>query len=256
MFKILRIILLLLVLASVLGTYLTHQAVAKDWTGEIIIKVIPVLADNNLNTRSFVTSLEPKDFEEVSQYLNQSAKRYGLDLSRVIRLELEAPISSVPPSLPEVSDGLLTQIIWALRLRWWSWNNQLNDHEDNHIRLFMLYQSPADGVQLGHSTGIRNGLIGLINARAFQASKRFHNVVLMHELLHIFGASDKYNLSTGEPFYPEGYVSPNANPRWPQTHAAIMGRAKAISQTEFQVAERLGHTRITELTAKEIGWPY
>ncbi len=231
-----------------------QQSIAEDWSGVVSIKVIPVIADNSLQTRAFVKSLKPKDFSEVDRYLTESAKQYGLDLSNVIDLELESPIESVPPSLPEAGAGRLAQALWSLRLRWWAWQNQLDDHEDYHIRLYMLYQSPAQGVRLAHSTGLRNGLIGLINARAIKLNKRFHNVVLTHELLHIFGASDKYNLTTGEPFYPEGYVLPNAQPRWPQQHAEIMGRAKALSQTRFEVAERLSHTRISELTASEIGW--
>jgi len=242
------------VLFSVWGTYRIQHNVTRDWGGAVIIKVIPVIADSSSSTRSFVDSLESKDFKEVGQYLNQSAKSYGLDLSNVIQIQLEDSIDSVPPSIPETGAGKLAQTLWALRLRWWAWKNQLSDHEDFHIRLFMLYQSPDKGVRLAHSTGLRNGLIGLINARAFTNHKRFHNVVLTHELLHIFGASDKYDIETGIPHYPEAYLSPNARPRWPQRYAEIMGRAKPISRDKFEVAERLNHTRIGDLTAKEIGW--
>lgn len=233
-----------------------QQTVAKDWSGVVSIKVIPVLADDHASTRTFVNSLKRKDFEEVTQYLRQSAEHYGRDLSHVIELELAEPIDSIPPNLPEMDAGKLAHIIWSLKLRWWAWNNQLNDHEDYHIRLFMLYQSPAEGVQLRHSTGLRNGLIGLINVRARAPNKRFHNVVLTHELLHIFGASDKYDTQTGEPHYPQGYVQPNAKPLWPQQHAEIMGRARAVSQDQHEVAERLSHTRLSELTASEIGWTH
>ena len=244
----------MIVLFSVWGTYRMQQSVASDWSGIVTIKVIPVIADNSLNTGRFVKSLRPNDFDEVSRYLIESAKNYGVDLTNVIQLQLEDPISSIPPIVPSAKEGYLSRIVWSLKLRWWAWNNQLSDHQDYHIRLFMLYQSPAAGVALPHSTGLRNGLIGLVNARAAKSNKRFHNVVLTHELLHIFGASDKYDLSSGAPLYPEGYVSPNATPRWPQRYAEIMGRARAINQQKFEVAERLGHTRVAELTAKEIGW--
>jgi len=254
MFKILRVVVLLIVLFSVWGTYRMQQTVTKGWSEPVTIKVIPVIADNSLNTSKFVQSLTPKDFSEVSRYLNESAKNYGLDLSNLIQVQLEEPINSVPPTIPSAKEGNFTRIVWSLRLRWWAWQNELNDHQNYHIRLFMLYQSPPKGVKLPHSTGLRNGLIGLINARASNASKRFHNVVLTHELLHIFGASDKYDLITGIPLFPEGYVSPNATSRWPQKYAEIMGRAKPINRQEYDVAERLSHTRIGELTAKEIGW--
>lgn len=254
MFKIIRILVLLVVLASVWGTYRMQQTVAKNWSGVITIKVIPVIADNSLNTRSFVKSLRLEDFQEVAYYLKQNAKKHKVDLSNVINLELEAPTGSTPPNLPSADAGRLALIAWSLRLRWWAWKNKPKGHRDYHVRLFMLYQSPAKGVKLAHSTGIRNGLIGLINARAYRPNKRFHNVVLTHELLHIFGASDKYDMSTGEPMYPHGYVSPNSKPRWPQKYAEIMGRARALSSDEYEVAERLSHTRIADLTAREIGW--
>jgi len=254
MFKILRIVVLLFILASVWGTYRMQLSIAEDWSGVVTIKVIPVIADDHLNTAKFVRSLRPKDFDEVSRYLVQSAKGYGLELSNVIQVDLEAPINSAPPSIPQAGNSRLDLIIWSLRLRWWAWNNQLSDHQDYHIRLFMLYQSPASGVSLSHSTGLRNGLIGLINARALRPNKRFHNVVLVHELLHIFGATDKYDIATGRPIYPQGYVLPNAKPYWPQPHAEIMGRARQISADSFEVAERLSQTRLSELTASEIGW--
>jgi hypothetical protein len=220
----------------------------------VTIKVIPVIVDDRLDTAKFANSLRPKDFQEVGLYLEQSGKRYGLDLSNVIEVDLEAPINSVPPGVPDASSSRLDRMLWSLRLRWWAWKNQLDDHQDYHIRLFMLYQSPARGVQLGHSTGLRNGLIGLINARALRSNKRFHNVVLVHELLHIFGATDKYDIASGEPIYPQGYVLQNTSPRWPQPYAEIMGRARQTSASDFEVAKRLAATRLSELTAKEIGW--
>lgn len=254
MFKILRILVLFLILASVWGTYRIQQTVTKDWSGVITIKIIPVVADNSSKTRMFVKSLGPKDFKEVTRYLAESGKVYDRNLNNVINIELAAATDSIPPSFPDADSGRLTDIVWSLRLRWWAWQNQLADHEENHVRLFVLYQSPASGVKLAHSTGVRNGLIGLINARALKSNKRFHNVVLTHELLHIFGATDKYNIATGEPLFPQGYVAPKSAPRWPQKYAEIMGRARALSQQEYEVAERLSHTRIGDVTAKEIGW--
>ncbi len=244
----------MLVLFSVWGTYLMQKSVAKDWSGLITIKVIPVFADRSLSTRRFVKSLKPDDFSEVSRYLTENAKAYGLDLSNVLDVRLEPPIESTPPLVPSQDASRLAKLVWSLQLRWWAWKNQTSEHQDYHVRLFMLYQSPQKGVRLAHSTGLRNGLIGLINARAFKENKRFHNVILVHELLHIFGATDKYDLTTGQPIFPQGYISPDARPRWPQRYAEIMGRARALSKEKFEVAVRLRQTRISELTAYEIGW--
>jgi len=252
MFKILRILVLLLILISVWGTYRIQQTVAEDWSGVVTIKVIPVIADDKPSTQRFVSKLKAKDFDEVSRYLISNAKPYKLDLTNVIELQLEPAIESIPPEVPESGSNFLSVALWSLRLRYWAWQNETPDHEAYFIRLYMLYQSPVGNAPLPHSTGLQNGLIGLVNARANSGSKKFHNVILTHELLHILGASDKYDLTTGEPLYPQGYL--NQQSRYPQRHAEIMARAKPFQDGSFEVAETLSRTRIGPITAQEISW--
>lgn len=254
MFKSLRVLALLLVLMSVFGTYLLQHNINKNWNGTRSIKIIPVYADDKPSTRRFVESIKADDFQEIISYLEQNARVYKLDLSHAFLIDLETPIDDLPPAVPGTSDGYLSQIWWSLKLRWWAWRHESSDHSDGQIRLFVMYQSPAENIRLPHSTGLRNGLLGLIHARAFPKDKRLHNVILTHELLHIYGASDKYNLATGEPLFPDGYFKPEQRPTLPQRYAELMGRSIPISQTEFKVAERLSQTRIGELTAREIGW--
>ena len=76
----------------------------------------------------------------------------------------------------------------------------------------------------------------------------------MHELLHIFGASDKYDIASGQPFFPQGYASVKDGNSYPQSHAEIMARAIPLSNGKFEVATRLGQTVIGSTTASEIGW--
>ena len=252
MFKILRILVLLFILMSVWGTYRIQQTVAKDWSGAVTIKVIPVIADNKPSTKRFVSKLQVKDFDEVSRYLISNAKPYNLDLTHIIDLQLEPAIESIPPTVPSSDSGFLSVALWSLKLRYWAWQNETPDHESYFIRIYMLYQSPVGNRALPHSTGLQNGLIGLVNARANTGSKRFHNVILTHELLHILGASDKYDLATGEPIYPQGFL--NQQPKYPQPYAEIMARAKPLSNGRSEIAETLSRTRIGPLTAQEIAW--
>ena len=74
MFKILRILILLFVLASVYSTYLIQQNVASDWNGFITIKIVPVNVDGSRATQRFIDTLKIKDFEEVERYLIKSAE--------------------------------------------------------------------------------------------------------------------------------------------------------------------------------------
>ena len=79
-------------------------------------------------------------------------------------------------------------------------------------------------------------------------------MIITHELLHIFGAHDKYNLDGGLPSYPFGYATPNKKPLFPQSKAEIMGRSIPIEENRAEVATRLRQIVIGEQTAKEIGW--
>lgn len=254
MFKVLRITLLLLVLGSVWTTYSLQKQVSQDWQGTLDIQIIPVLVDEQASTRQFVESLKVKDFAEVSKYLVAQAGRHNRDLEHALQIGLQPPIEKNPPPIPEAGAGRIEIMLWSLKLRWWAWVNQPPGYHDTQIRLYVLYQSPQTDYQLPHSTGLQNGLIGLINARVNDNNKRIHAVVITHELLHILGAADKYDLISGQPLFPAGYAQPFKQPAHPQRRAEIMARAIPLTETNHKVATRLSQTMIGDLTAREIGW--
>jgi len=78
-------------------------------------------------------------------------------------------------------------------------------------------------------------------------------VVLAHELLHTFGASDKYDRITLQPVYPHGYAEPERSPVWPQRFAEIMGGRTPIDEQHAEIPAGLADTVIGPETAKEIG---
>ena len=79
-------------------------------------------------------------------------------------------------------------------------------------------------------------------------------MVLVHELLHGFGATDKYNLNTGEPIFPIGYAQYDKQPLYPQTEAEIMGGRIPLSEHKSKMPNDLEQTVVSVLTAQEIGW--
>ncbi|HNZ57368.1 MAG TPA: hypothetical protein PKL58_08425, partial [Methylophilaceae bacterium] len=79
-------------------------------------------------------------------------------------------------------------------------------------------------------------------------------VILAHEMLHTLGATDKYNLATTLPIYPEGFAEPNKAPRYPQDFAELMGGRVPISESQAEIPKSLLQTLVGEVTAKEIGW--
>ena len=254
MFKILRIAVLLIILMSVWTTFLLQKNVSRHWQDSIDIKIIPVVADTAPQTKKFVAQLKEKHFANIERYLSSQARRYQQDLESSIRISIGELIDDTPPSTPNSNQSTLDIIWWSLKLRWWAWRNQPDDYHDTQIRMYVLYQSPENDKPLPHSTGLQNGLIGLIQARADSKYRNLHATTITHELLHIFGATDKYNIASGQPIYPQGYANSKNGYRYPQNRAEIMARAIPLKNGQFEVATRLGQTVIGAITASEIGW--
>jgi len=254
MFKFIRIIFLLIVLLSVWSTLQLQKNVTRDWQVSADVIIIPVIADDSANTLSYVEQLSLRDFKGIERYAAQQITRYRSDLNKPVQISLAPPIESHAPRIPELGASRLSIIIWSLRLRWWAWKNKPIGFRDSQIRLYVLYSSPNEHQRLPHSTGLQNGLIGLIHARAYSEQRRINNVILMHELMHVLGASDKYDLVSGSPDYPEGFANPDQQPVYPQELAELMARVIPLSENKFELARSLGRTRIGQRTAKEIGW--
>jgi hypothetical protein len=72
--------------------------------------------------------------------------------------------------------------------------------------------------------------------------------------LHTLNATDKYDLSTTLPIYPEGYAEPEKTPLHPQAFAELMGGRIPRSETSAEIPNSLKHTLIGDITAREIGW--
>ena len=93
-----------------------------------------------------------------------------------------------------------------------------------------------------------------MNVFASDAMAGTNNVVIAHEMLHTFGATDKYDLATNLPLFPDGYAEPERMPRVPQQFAEIMGGRIPISPLRADQPDGLHRVVIGPLTAREINW--
>ncbi|MEY8194537.1 MAG: hypothetical protein RPR28_06725, partial [Cycloclasticus sp.] len=149
------------------------------------------------------------------------------------------------------SDGLLQTVFWSLRLRYWAYqHSQAADKVT--VNIFIQYQQLDPDRRLAHSLGLQKGLIGLVNAYADKRYQETNNVVIAHELLHTVGASDKYDLSTGQPIYPEGFAIPSK--QYQQNKAELMAARIPLSATESEMPISLRYCVMGEQTAAEVGW--
>jgi len=253
MFKAIRISVLLVILFFVaLSTWLS-QARSTDWNNSLWVKVYPINADGNAATNRYIESLDVQTFQEIEAFVAREVDRYGRSLSRPVRIELGEPILEQPPSLDGAS-SVLSVMLWSLKMRWWvgSVTNDQDDIEPD-VSIFVRYHQYEDVFVLENSVGIQKGMFGVVNAYTGRRHKGRNNVIIAHEFFHTLGASDKYELGTGQPNAPDGLAEPDRSPIYPQRYAEIMGGRIALAANDAVIPQDLTFARVGAATATEIG---
>ena len=252
MFRKFRILILLLVLATVgLGAWRANSRLTA-WEHTIHVAVYPIAGDNSPATASYIAALNNESFSDIAEWLQQQTAKQGLAILQPVALRVARPLNEMPPPRPP-QPSALDAIVWSLKLRWWASQNDHIDGPKPHIRLFVLFHDPALNPSVPHSTGLSKGQIGVIHAYASRQQRRQNAVVIAHELLHTLGATDKYDLVTLQPIYPQGYAEPGREPRLPQEKAEIMGGRIPTDERTAEIPFNLADTLIGPETAQEIG---
>ena len=253
MFKKIRIAILLFILFLVgADRYLTHMR-TTDWDQSLSIVIYPINADNSPLTADYIDRLTGDDFKQIARFMQSEGLRYNIGLADPVLMDMAPEISTLPP-LPPSGTNIFTIIWWSLQLRYWAWKHDTYQGPLANVQVFVLYYDPNTYSQLDHSLGLKEGHICMVKAFASRHQAAGNNVVIAHEMLHTLGATDKYNLQTLQPIYPEGYANPEQKPKLPQRSAEIMGRAIPLSASESEIPHSLSHTVIGPQTAREIKW--
>lgn len=252
-FKAIRITLLLLVLIYVGFDRLYSNARATDWKHPLRVVIYPINGDGSDASAKEISSLNLKQFDDIEIMLKKEATRYGLNLANPIYLQIADELKSIPPAIPK-ERSLLNVMRWSLTIRYWAWKEDNFAGVTPQIRVYVLFYDPKTHKGLAHSTGLENAKIALVKLFADDKRKRKNNVVLLHELLHTLGATDKYNLQNNNPIHPYGYAEPNRKPLYPQKSAEIMGGRIPLSSSKAVIPSSLTKTIIGPKTAQEIGW--
>lgn len=245
-----RILILLIILAAVAMNAWRDKN--QNWDKPIIVMLHPINADGSPQTQQYIQTLSNQDFKDAQNYLTKMSEQYR-GQSSIFYVQYGREITEKPPIVPS-SGKVLDIVLWSLKFRYYAWKNKTSEDKHPTLTLYLNYYNPKDYTRLKHSTALENGRIGIVNLFASGQYHGSNQVVLVHELLHSFGATDKYNLSTGQPIDPIGLAEPNKTPKYPQTFAEIMGGYVATSPTQSHTPQSLKETVVNELTAQEIGW--
>ena len=254
MWKGIRITGLLLVLVVVAGMTWIDKARTTSWKAPLWVGIFPMNGDGSAVSESYVRGLKTEDFATIETFFMNEAHRHGVTLERPIRIELYPSPPEKPPILKPGS-GPLGAIWWSLQMRWYARRAaDVPGRAPSHIRVFVLFHDPKLTERVPHSLGLQKGLVGVVYAYADQEMRGQNNIVIAHETLHTVGATDKYDLATGEPMYPDGYAEPQREPWFPQRKAEIMAGERPVSETRQEMPNDLRDEAVGHKTAMEIGW--
>jgi hypothetical protein len=253
MWRVLRTSFLALVLLVVAGQAWIDRFTTTHWQRTVYVGAFPVSADGSPVTADYLAHLDQGKIEEVADFVTAEARRYGVSVDEPVALRLYPTLAAAPPAL-DPGSGVFTRILWSLRLRYYRYRMLAAVSPRPQIALFLLYHDPALASSLPHSAGLQRGLTAVVHLFASPSQEAQNRIVTAHELLHTFGATDKYDLATGLPNYPDGFADPQLSPRYPQRLAEIMAVKTPLSPTEARMPDSLADERVGPMTAREIGW--
>ena len=248
--KLFRIIILLIILLFSAFYSKLQRLESTSWVEPLQVAIYPINADGDVKTTAYINSLSDKSLNALERFFNKQWLGYSELDFEPIAIQLMPALTVKPPEPPQ-SDSLLKTVFWSLRLRFWAYQNTLTTNKTT-VNIFVQYQQFDEHKRLAHSLGLQKGLIGVVNAYAGKPYQETNNVVIAHELLHTVGASDKYNLQTGQPIYPEGFAVPAKG--YPQFNAELMGARIPLSETASEMPISLNYCVLGTKTAAEIGW--
>lgn len=250
MWKKIRVLCLLTVLLIVAVN--AYKDKNQDWNKPVFVLLHPINADGRASTQSYIQSLSERDLQAAQQYLQTASQQYrGQQVYFYFKLGRELKV--IPPKVPDPA-GIFDVMLWSLKFRFYAWKQKQSSDGPASLTLFLNYYDPVKTRELRHSTALENGRIGSVSLFASVKQSEPNKVVLVHELLHAFGAADKYDLATGQPLFPAGYAYPNQQPLFPQAKAELMAGHVPVSQSKSKMPNGLDQTLINAQTAQEIGW--
>lgn len=248
-----RILLLLLILVLVAGITFWESMLVRSWQKPLAVSIYTVNGDGSDASAAYLAQLSDASFQEIATFLDEQAARHRLKKLPPTQIKLAGELKQAPPAPPSGERGVLTSLMWSLKMRYYAFRTTPFWENLGRIRLFVVYHEGEAGKPLQHSLGLRKGLVGVVHVFAKQGQSAQNNIVITHELLHTLGASDKYD-AQGQPIYPDGFPYPHEEERYPQHAAEIMAGRIAVRPDRAIIPANLAACAVGPKTAYEIAW--
>ena len=251
--KMTRIGLLILVFFAVaVYTTCTNSRIA-GWEETLEVVIYPINGDQSEQTEEFISTLDEESFRPIETFMMEEAERYEFWLEKPVAIHLAPEIKTLPPEPPKNRNPLIV-MWWSLKMRYWAFRHNTYKNPLD-FRLYVIYKTIETTIpQMEVSVGLRKGLMGIVNTSPDIKAQNYTNIIITHEMLHTFGAIDKYDYTTLMPNLPDGYADSEKKPLYPQNHGEIMAVRIPKSPDSFTMPKSLNNVIIAEKTCMEIKW--
>lgn len=266
-----RIAVLLLVLVAVVFKYrdkVLAESWVSDWSAPEVVSVVllvPPGADEDelelvADVQRYAEAGEgDATYVALEHWFEQEFARFhrGRAGFAPISLRVREPwqTAALPPNPPRASTGVVeqTQGMQAFLAYFQALEAQRAIPEQNAVFVVFYPEEDRERFTRVHSVADRASRRGFVFAPLTEAGRDLAVTDTAHELLHLFGATDKYEGSAC--VFPEGYYEPFLEPRHPQRFAEVMalGIPQATGAREVTTFG-FDEVRIGTATAREIGW--
>ncbi|WP_305858034.1 hypothetical protein [Balneatrix alpica] len=251
--RLLRISFLLILLLVVWSGSYWQLYRLQQWQRPVWVQIHPFNLDQSEAADAYIKQLSALPWQPGEAFFSQAWQQYkGGSAWLPVRFRLGEPLRVLPPPVPD-SQSPLAVMSWSLRLRWWQfWHGPEAKGAD--IRMYLLLVDPKQHSQVPHSYGLKGVGMGVVHGFASSDMHGSNVVVLVHELLHTLGATDKYDPQSLLPLFPAGYANAMQQPLYPQPAAEIMAGRIALGERQAVIPRSLQQVVMGAQTAAEIGW--
>lgn len=127
------------------------------------------------------------------------------------------------------------------------------DVDDYGARVYVVYATGHDDLA-SHSRGSKKGRIAVSWVSTSEANPAYAQVTVAHELAHVLGAQDSFQEGSYLARWPEGFVEPAIEGRYPQRYAELMAVDIPLGPDTEGEVRSLDQVRVGYRSAADIGW--
>lgn len=260
-FYLVRVSVLLAVL-GVVSLYAWRDARRRnertDWNRTLDIALVivrdPRVSDLDVEALTLrLPALEARLSEEMHRYRAEPPRPFAFTVLG------PAPLVASPP-VPDTSGGAVSSVIAGLRYtlarsRYLAPIDEAVGIRSRKFdaRVYLMLRPSTRDRNFVEGLSELGGRVGVVQVEMDKGMVDFALFVATHEIFHTLGATDRY-APDGAILLPEGLGDPEASPLYPQRHAELMARLRAISPTSGVSPESLDELKVGPITAREIGW--